>query len=145
MTDLGKYTVYTYTSVLSCVFYYNHTCCIICSAKLNRSTVLHKISSFCCYLDSYICFCICRYAFQTPEAWTMDGHFRSLVYMRPLAIWGMQRALCSSKVNINAPQMGTIDRINISPHNARSDDTKTNVTKVTKGTKCFSNIVFCSC
>ncbi|WOH16217.1 hypothetical protein DCAR_0935766 [Daucus carota subsp. sativus] len=85
------------------------------------------------------------YAFQTPEAWTMDGHFRSLVYMRPLAIWGMQRALCSSKVNINAPQMGTIDRINISPHNARSDDTKTNVTKVTKGTKCFSNIVFCSC
>ncbi|KAA8548432.1 hypothetical protein F0562_000116 [Nyssa sinensis] len=27
------------------------------------------------------------YSFQTPEAWTVDGHFRSLLYMRPLAIW----------------------------------------------------------
>ncbi|KAL8158407.1 uncharacterized protein LOC141675231 isoform X3 [Apium graveolens] len=70
------------------------------------------------------------YAFQTPEAWTMDGHFRSLVYMRPLAIWGMQHALCSSKVNINAPQMGIMDRVNISPHNSRSHPTETNVRKL---------------
>lgn len=75
----------------------------------------------------------------------MDGHFRSLVYMRPLAIWGMQRALCSSKVNINAPQMSIIDGINISPHNSKSHHTETNVRKVMKGTKCFSNSVFCSC
>ncbi|XP_078427836.1 beta-glucosidase, GBA2 type family protein isoform X2 [Wolffia australiana] len=33
------------------------------------------------------------YWFQTPEAWTVDGHYRSLVYMRPLAIWAMQWAL----------------------------------------------------
>nr|GEV79566.1 non-lysosomal glucosylceramidase [Tanacetum cinerariifolium] len=39
------------------------------------------------------------YAFQTPEGWTMDGHFRSLVYMRPLAIWGMQWALSPAKRN----------------------------------------------
>ncbi|GAQ85127.1 hypothetical protein KFL_002200120 [Klebsormidium nitens] len=33
------------------------------------------------------------YWFQTPEAWTVDGRFRSLTYMRPLAIWAMQFAL----------------------------------------------------
>ncbi|KAI4346207.1 hypothetical protein L6164_013279 [Bauhinia variegata] len=33
------------------------------------------------------------YWFQTPEAWTLDGHYRSLIYMRPLSIWGMQYAL----------------------------------------------------
>ncbi|XP_024514896.1 non-lysosomal glucosylceramidase isoform X1 [Selaginella moellendorffii] len=33
------------------------------------------------------------YWFQTPEAWTTDGHFRALTYMRPLAIWAMQWAL----------------------------------------------------
>ncbi|KAK1428999.1 hypothetical protein QVD17_11198 [Tagetes erecta] len=43
-----------------------------------------------------------RYAFQTPEGWTMDGHFRSLVYMRPLAIWGMQWALSPAKVVLSA-------------------------------------------
>ncbi len=30
------------------------------------------------------------YWFQTPEAWTRDGNFRSLAYMRPLAIWAIQ-------------------------------------------------------
>jgi hypothetical protein len=34
-----------------------------------------------------------RYTFQTPEAWTIDGYYRSLAYMRPLAIWAMQWAL----------------------------------------------------
>jgi non-lysosomal glucosylceramidase len=30
------------------------------------------------------------FQFQTPEAWTEDGGYRSLHYMRPLAIWAMQ-------------------------------------------------------
>ncbi|KAK3097227.1 hypothetical protein FSP39_007733 [Pinctada imbricata] len=32
-------------------------------------------------------------AFQTPEAYMIDKHYRSLGYMRPLAIWAMQWAL----------------------------------------------------
>ncbi|KAM3177099.1 hypothetical protein ACTXT7_005201 [Hymenolepis weldensis] len=31
--------------------------------------------------------------FQTPEAYTKDGTYRSLGYMRPLAIWSIQRAV----------------------------------------------------
>ncbi|KAK7376394.1 hypothetical protein VNO78_34679 [Psophocarpus tetragonolobus] len=30
------------------------------------------------------------YSFQTPEAWTTNDEYRSLCYMRPLAIWAMQ-------------------------------------------------------
>jgi non-lysosomal glucosylceramidase len=30
------------------------------------------------------------YWFQTPEAWDENGDYRSLTYMRPLAIWAMQ-------------------------------------------------------
>lgn len=33
------------------------------------------------------------YWFATPEAWEVNGNFRSLGYMRPLAIWAMQFAL----------------------------------------------------
>ncbi|KAG9458800.1 hypothetical protein H6P81_003308 [Aristolochia fimbriata] len=33
------------------------------------------------------------YSFQTPEAWNTDDQYRSLCYMRPLAIWAMQWAL----------------------------------------------------
>ncbi|KAI4375849.1 hypothetical protein MLD38_013669 [Melastoma candidum] len=33
------------------------------------------------------------YAFQTPEAWNNNDEYRSLAYMRPLAIWAMQWAL----------------------------------------------------
>ena len=29
------------------------------------------------------------YWFQTPEAWNEKGDYRSIAYMRPLAIWGM--------------------------------------------------------
>jgi len=32
------------------------------------------------------------YWFSTPEAWTSKGNYRSLTYMRPLAIWAMQDA-----------------------------------------------------
>ena len=39
--------------------------------------------------------------FQTPEAYFDNGQFRSLGYMRPLAIWAMQCALNrSSKPNL---------------------------------------------
>ncbi|XP_052193379.1 uncharacterized protein LOC127801904 isoform X2 [Diospyros lotus] len=33
------------------------------------------------------------YSFQNPEAWNTDDQYRSLCYMRPLAIWAMQWAL----------------------------------------------------
>lgn len=33
------------------------------------------------------------YSFQTPEGWTTEEQYRSLCYMRPLAIWAMQWAL----------------------------------------------------
>jgi non-lysosomal glucosylceramidase len=33
------------------------------------------------------------YWFATPEAWNKNGNYRSLGYMRPLAIWAMQCAL----------------------------------------------------
>ncbi|XP_015937543.1 uncharacterized protein LOC107463282 [Arachis duranensis] len=33
------------------------------------------------------------YAFQTPEAWDINDRYRSMCYMRPLAIWAMQWAL----------------------------------------------------
>jgi uncharacterized protein (DUF608 family) len=51
------------------------------------------------------------YWFQTPEAWTMDGYFRSLAYMRPLAIWSMQWALDPPEVIANAPRVPSIDRL----------------------------------
>ena len=33
------------------------------------------------------------YSFQTPEAWNNKDQYRSICYMRPLAIWAMQWAL----------------------------------------------------
>ncbi|KAJ9541531.1 hypothetical protein OSB04_028037 [Centaurea solstitialis] len=73
------------------------------------------------------------YAFQTPEGWTMDGHFRSLVYMRPLAIWGMQSALSGPKVTLDAPGVNVMDRIPLPPLSSRTsfNDRKS-------GHKCFS-------
>lgn len=44
-----------------------------------------------------------RYSFQTPEAWNNDDEYRSLCYMRPLAIWAMQWALSKPKLH-NTPQ-----------------------------------------
>ncbi|PSS35699.1 Non-lysosomal glucosylceramidase [Actinidia chinensis var. chinensis] len=86
------------------------------------------------------------YAFQTPEAWTIDGHFRSLKYMRPLAIWSMQWALSLPKAILEAPKINMMDRILASPHSARSSHNETCVKKIAKKPKCFSNSVFrCSC
>ncbi|CAK9198079.1 unnamed protein product [Sphagnum troendelagicum] len=50
------------------------------------------------------------YWFQTPEAWTTDGHYRSLAYMRPLAIWAMHWALYPPKCIAEAPRVPSIDR-----------------------------------
>eukprot|EP01018_Ginkgo_biloba_P010207 Gb_33022 [translate_table: standard] len=44
------------------------------------------------------------YSFQTPEAWNADGQYRSLCYMRPLAIWAMQWALSPPKHIKEAPR-----------------------------------------
>ncbi|KAL0391643.1 UNVERIFIED_CONTAM: Non-lysosomal glucosylceramidase [Sesamum radiatum] len=38
------------------------------------------------------------FSFQTPEGWTPEGEYRSLCYMRPLAIWAMQWALSYPKL-----------------------------------------------
>ncbi|KAL6868128.1 hypothetical protein ACP4OV_014973 [Aristida adscensionis] len=37
------------------------------------------------------------YSFQTPEAWNNDDEYRSLCYMRPLAIWAIHWALSTPK------------------------------------------------
>ena len=51
-----------------------------------------------------------RYWFQTPEAWTAHGHFRSLAYMRPLAIWAMHWALYPPTTILDAPRIPSMDR-----------------------------------
>jgi len=45
------------------------------------------------------------YWFQTPEAWNSKGNYRSLAYMRPLAIWAMQWALDLRQGKIHLPQV----------------------------------------
>ncbi|GFY92934.1 beta-glucosidase, GBA2 type family protein [Actinidia rufa] len=86
------------------------------------------------------------YSFQTPEAWTTDGHFRSLIYMRPLAIWSMQWALSLPKAILDAPKINMMDRILVSPHSAKSSHNDIGVRKIAKKAKCFNNSVFhCSC
>ncbi|KGN52666.1 non-lysosomal glucosylceramidase isoform X1 [Cucumis sativus] len=43
------------------------------------------------------------YSFQTPEAWDVDDRFRSIGYMRPLAIWAMQWAMMSDSKPTKVP------------------------------------------
>ncbi|XAR48848.1 Glucosylceramidase [Bertholletia excelsa] len=87
------------------------------------------------------------YSFQTPEGWTMDGHFRSLTYMRPLAIWGMQWALSLPKAILEAPKINIMDSINTSPQShSRSSHQETSIRKITTKAKCFGNSMFrCAC
>lgn len=86
------------------------------------------------------------YWFQTPEAWTIDGHFRSLIYMRPLSIWGMQYALSMPKAILEAPKINVMDRIHLSPASVRSSHSETGVRKIAKKAKCLGNSVFnCTC
>ena len=87
-----------------------------------------------------------RYWFQTLEGWTIDGHFRSLIYMRPLSIWGMQYALSLPKAILEAPKINVMDRIHISPGGARSSHNETGVRKIAKKASCLGNTVFhCAC
>ncbi|KAH7833200.1 hypothetical protein Vadar_004018 [Vaccinium darrowii] len=87
------------------------------------------------------------YSFQTPEAWTMDGHFRSLIYMRPLSIWGMQWALSLPKAILEAPKANIMDRIHLS-HTAKYFHNEIGVGKIAKKVKCFGDSVSvfnCNC
>ncbi|KAK4854726.1 hypothetical protein QYF36_000564 [Acer negundo] len=86
------------------------------------------------------------YWFQTPEAWTIDGHFRSLIYMRPLAIWGMQWAISMPKAILEAPKINIMDRIHISPGSSGFFHHETGVRKIANKANCFGNSVFhCAC
>ncbi|KAL9686714.1 hypothetical protein QQ045_031107 [Rhodiola kirilowii] len=86
------------------------------------------------------------YWFQTPEGWTTDGHFRSLIYMRPLAIWGMQWALTMPKAILEAPKVNIMDRINSTPIIARSANPESGVRKVINKPGCFgSSVLHCAC
>lgn len=44
------------------------------------------------------------YSFQTPEGWNTNDQYRSLCYMRPLAIWAMQWALTKPTTSIPEPK-----------------------------------------
>ncbi|CAL0321180.1 unnamed protein product [Lupinus luteus] len=86
------------------------------------------------------------YWFQTPEGWTMDGHYRSLIYMRPLSIWGMQYALTLPKAMLEAPRINIMDRIHLSPVNGGFSHNETGVRKIATKSGCFSNTMFhCAC
>ena len=87
-----------------------------------------------------------RYWFQTPEGWAIDGHYRSIVYMRPLAIWSMQWALSIPKAILEAPKINMMDRILISPATFSLTLTETRVRTIAKKAKCFGNSVLqCTC
>uniref|UniRef100_A0A0E0AJ64 Non-lysosomal glucosylceramidase n=1 Tax=Oryza glumipatula TaxID=40148 RepID=A0A0E0AJ64_9ORYZ len=85
------------------------------------------------------------YWFQTPEAWTIDGHYRSLIYMRPLAIWAMQYALSPPRTILEAPRVNTMDRTSyISPSTLQF--LQDSVRKMTPKNSCFgSNSSNCEC
>ncbi|KAG8481126.1 hypothetical protein CXB51_025842 [Gossypium anomalum] len=86
------------------------------------------------------------YWFQTPEGWTIDGHYRSLIYMRPLAIWSMQWALSPPKAIIEAPKINMMDRIVISPATFSLSLPETRVRKIANKTACFGNSSLqCTC
>lgn len=59
---------------------------------------MHHIHT-CRYTKQLTCCSRCSYSFQTPEGWNTDGQYRSLCYMRPLAIWAMQWALSRPKLD----------------------------------------------
>ncbi|XP_023006162.1 non-lysosomal glucosylceramidase-like isoform X3 [Cucurbita maxima] len=79
------------------------------------------------------------YWFQTPEAWSMDGNFRSLVYMRPLSIWGMHWALSLPKSILEAPKINVMDRIHVSASNTKFFHHETGVRRMATKAKCFGD------
>lgn len=102
----------------------------------------HILSAF---MESFVLFFLfllgtCRYWFQTPEAWTVDGHYRSLMYMRPLAIWAMQWALSPPEAILKAPKFST-DGIYASLLHARTLDDD-GLRKRTSKSRCFPRTVF---
>lgn len=59
-----------------------------------------------------------RYAFQTPEGWDFEGRYRSLGYMRPLAIWAMQWALTpQNKLGVQAMKEEVKEESVVRQHN----------------------------
>uniref|UniRef100_A0A0E0EYT6 Non-lysosomal glucosylceramidase n=1 Tax=Oryza meridionalis TaxID=40149 RepID=A0A0E0EYT6_9ORYZ len=85
------------------------------------------------------------YWFQTPEGWTIDGHYRSLIYMRPLAIWAMQWARSPPKAILDAPKVNLMDRIHLSPQMIRAMN-EINVRKIAPDNRCFPSSAFrCEC
>ncbi|KAH6834582.1 Beta-glucosidase [Perilla frutescens var. hirtella] len=82
------------------------------------------------------------YAFQTPEGWTTDGKFRSLIYMRPLSIWAMQWALSTSKTVMEAPVIMAMDRAHVPSETASSSCNEACVKKISNKPRCFGNAVF---
>ncbi|KAJ6790772.1 non-lysosomal glucosylceramidase [Iris pallida] len=85
------------------------------------------------------------YWFQTPEGWTTDGHYRSLMYMRPLSIWAMQWALSPPKAILDAPKVNVMERVYISPFTIRALN-ENGVRKIPPKSSCFSSVVFhCDC
>lgn len=72
----------------------------------------------------------------------MDGHFRSLVYMRPLSIWGMQSALSAPKAILDAPGVNVMDRIYTPPLSSRTSFNYKGTKKKAHKAKCFSNSMF---
>ncbi|VAH05374.1 unnamed protein product [Triticum turgidum subsp. durum] len=75
------------------------------------------------------------YWFQTPEAWTIDGHYRSLIYMRPLAIWAMQHVLSPPRAILEAPKVNTMERAYVSP--GALQFLQDSVRKITPKSGCF--------
>lgn len=119
-----------------------NTLCEFLASVICKS--LHCIQLFILYQETNP-FSHNRYWFQTPEALSIDGHYRSLIYMRPLAIWGMQYALSLPKAVLEAPKMNFMDRIHLPPVSGGLHN-ETGVRKIAKKTKCFSNSVFnCAC
>ncbi|KAJ0977231.1 hypothetical protein J5N97_012705 [Dioscorea zingiberensis] len=57
------------------------------------------------------------YAFQTPESWNTDDQYRSLCYMRPLAIWAMQWALSPPKLH-KEPETYITEDADAMPHHS---------------------------
>lgn len=72
----------------------------------------------------------------------MDGHFRSLVYMRPLSIWAMQSALSAPKAVLDAPGVNVMDRIQTPALSSRTSFNYKAAKKKSRKAKCFSNSVF---
>lgn len=57
------------------------------------------------------------YSFQTPESWNSDEEYRSMCYMRPLAIWAMQWALSPPKLYKEAGEVkGDTPMKNLMPY-----------------------------